>query len=102
MLPDLVCGLQGEAPGMAERLSEFLKQEKYFSMWTLAYAPFILWLIAGLIRWYPGRKQTEGQVAEEQAAWVSGTGQSIKILTVLRGIGTFVLCDIELFLLLFR
>ena len=111
MLPDFLFGLQGNAPGIAEQISEFLKQEKYFNMWTLAYAPFIVWLIDSLVRYYPGRKNATTDTAENTSSkasadnstneWIDGTDRSIRILSILRAIGAFVLCDIEIFLLLF-
>ena len=100
MLPDFLYGLQGNIPGVIEQLSEFLKQEKYFNMWTLAYAPFLVWLVDFLVRFYPGRKNAAPQTAEKDAFWTDGTEQSIRILSILRAIGTFVLCDIAWFLLL--
>lgn len=100
MLPDLLFGLQGNAPGVLEQLSDFLKQEKYFGMWTLAYAPFLVWLADSLVRYYPGRKKAEAKSSSADA-WVDGTEQSIRILSILRAIGAFVLCDAEIFLILF-
>ena len=102
MLPDFLFGLQGEAPGITEQISEFLKQDMYFNMWTLAYAPFVVWLIDSLIRFWPGRKADTAKMAIKASAndWIDGTDRSIRILALLRAIGAFVLCDIEIFLIL--
>ena len=102
MLPDFLFGLRENELGFTEQISEFLKQDMYFNMWTLAYAPFVVWLIDSLIRFWPGRKADTAKTAIKASAndWIDGTDRSIRILAILRAIGAFVLCDIEIFLIL--
>ena len=102
MLPDFLFGLRENELGFTEQISEFLKQDMYFNMWTLAYAPFVVWLIDSLFRFWPGRKTNVSKAAAKSPAndWIDGTDRSIRILAILRAIGAFVLCDIEVFLIL--
>jgi len=76
----------------AEQISEFLKQEKYFQFWTLAFAAFIVWAVCFLIFNHPSRVAGQKEVSSGDL-WTDGNKQSITALICLRAFAALVICN---------
>lgn len=82
---------EGGGGGPLYEVSEFLRQEKYYNIWTVFYGIFAAWTVSFLADHFPGRNIGNQKEYDYDMKYV-------RMLLWGRAVGGFVLCNISLFI----
>ena len=72
-------------------VSEFLRQEKYYNIWTVFYGVFAAWTVSFLADHFPERNIGNQNGYDNDMKYV-------RMLLWVRAIGGFLICNISLFI----